>query len=302
MKNAHLAGIGFASIFGFSFLFSKIALEVTTPIGLISYRFLIAFLVFEVLRRLKVVKIRFQKGAWKQWLPVALFQPILYFLFETYGLRLTTSGEAGMMIAMIPILVTLLSGWLLKESPRLIQWAFIALSIAGILVVQGLGGVSASASPWQGFVLLGLAVLSAAFFNIASRKASRTVTPMETTYFMMASGALTFHLIYFVELLATTGLQGYVAPMGEIRFWVPLLYLGVVASIGGFFLVNTALKWLPAHVSSIYSNLSTVVAVTAGAIWLNEPLSWNHLVGVVMIVAGVYGTAATNRGNKKPAS
>jgi drug/metabolite transporter (DMT)-like permease len=302
MKRAHLAGIGFASIFGFSFLFSKIALEVTTPIGLISYRFLIAFLVFEVLRRLKIVKIRFQKGAWKQWLPVALFQPILYFLFETYGLRLTTSGEAGMMIAMIPILVTLLSGWLLRESPRLIQWAFIALSIGGILVVQGLGGLSASASPWQGFVLLGLAVLSAAFFNIASRKASRSVTPLETTYFMMASGALVFHLIYFVQLLMSTGLQGYVAPMDEIRFWIPLLYLGIVASIGGFFLVNTALKWLPAHVSSIYSNLSTVVAVAAGAIWLNEPLSWNHLVGVVMIVAGVYGTAATNRANKKPAS
>jgi len=299
MKRAHLAGVGFASIFGFSFLFSKIALEATTPIGLISYRFLIAFLVFELLRRLKIVKIRFQKGAWKQWLPVALFQPILYFLFETYGLRLTTSGEAGMMIAMIPILVTLLSGWLLKESPRLIQWAFIALSIAGILVVQGLGGMSSSASPWQGFVLLGLAVLSAAFFNIASRKASRSVTPMETTYFMMASGAITFHLIYFVQLLSTTGLHGYVAPMGEIGFWIPLLYLGIVASIGGFFLVNTALKWLPAHVSSIYSNLSTVVAVAAGAIWLNEPLSWNHLVGVVMIVAGVYGTAATNRAKNK---
>lgn len=302
MKKAHLAGIGFASIFGFSFLFSKIALEVTTPIGLVSYRFLIAFLAFELLRRLKIVTIRFQKGAWKQWLPVALFQPILYFLFETYGLERTTSGEAGMMIALIPIFVTLLSSWILKESPRAVQWAFIALSIAGILVVQGVGLTVGSSSPWKGFLLLGFAVLSAAFFNVASRKASKTVTPMETTYFMMAVGAAVFHLIYFVQLAAGDGIQGYIAPMAESEFWIPLLYLGLIASIGGFFLVNTALKWLPAHVSSIYSNLSTVVAVAAGALWLQEPLGWNHLIGVLMIVGGVYGTAATNRANKNPAA
>ena len=113
----HIAGISFALIFGFSFMFSKIALESSdvTPMGLIAYRFLIAFLVFEVLRLTKVIKIRFNKEFAIPVFLVAFFQPILYFIFETYGLNLTSSSEAGMMIALIPIFVTIFSSFVLHE-------------------------------------------------------------------------------------------------------------------------------------------------------------------------------------------
>ncbi len=58
--------------------------------------------------------------------------------------------------------------------------------------------------------------------------------------------------------------------------------------------MNYALGKLPAHVSSIYANLSTVVAVIAGYIFLNEALHWYHIVGGLMIILGVYGTARLN--------
>ena len=84
MKKAHIAGILLSTIFGFTFMFSKVILDELTPMGLIAYRFLIAFIAYELLRIFKVIKIRFQK---KYLLPVflvALFQPILYFIFETF--------------------------------------------------------------------------------------------------------------------------------------------------------------------------------------------------------------------------
>ena len=79
MKNkGHIAGIAFALIFGFSFMFSKILLEANiTPMGVIAYRFLLAFLVFEVLRLTKIVKIRFHKEVIIPVLLVAFLQPIL---------------------------------------------------------------------------------------------------------------------------------------------------------------------------------------------------------------------------------
>ncbi|PKK87942.1 MAG: hypothetical protein CVV62_02360 [Tenericutes bacterium HGW-Tenericutes-7] len=55
-KKVHLAGISMATIFGFSFMFSKVALVYVSPIGLIAYRFLIAFVVFEILRQFKVIQ------------------------------------------------------------------------------------------------------------------------------------------------------------------------------------------------------------------------------------------------------
>jgi drug/metabolite transporter (DMT)-like permease len=128
-KHVHIAGILFATIFGFTFMFSKVAMDYVTPMGLIAYRFLVAFILIEILRRFKVIHIRFEKRHFKHLFFVAIFQPILYFLFETYGLHLTTSGEAGMMIAMIPIFVTILSALILNEKPKLLQVFFIILSV-----------------------------------------------------------------------------------------------------------------------------------------------------------------------------
>lgn len=289
-KKVHLAGIAMATIFGFSFMFSKVALTYVSPIGLIAYRFLIAFLAFEVLRLTKVIRIRFHKTHLKHLILVALFQPILYFLFETYGLQRTTSGEAGMMIALIPIFVTLLSTVILKEKPRLIQFIFILLSVSGVLFIQLFKSSEGITVEVLGFLLLLGAVLSAALFNIASRHASKAVKPYELTYFMMFFGAVIFNMMYLVHLASESRVTDYFTNLFHLELILPILYLGLVASIGGFFLVNYALSQAPAHITSIYANLSTIVAVLAGAILLNEQLYFYHYIGSMMIVVGVYGT------------
>ncbi len=294
MRKAHIAGISFSIIFGFSFMFSKVVLQYVTPMGLIAYRFLVAFLVFEILRLTKVVKIRWQWKIIKPILLVALFQPILYFIFETYGLNLTSSSEAGMMIALIPIFVTILSAFILNEKASKAQVFFIVFSVAGILFIQLFKPTENNPSSLIGIVLLFFAVISAASFNIASRNASRKVTPYENTYFMMIAGAIAFNLIYVIQLIMRGHISEYYESLLHIEIVGPILYLGIVASIGGFFLVNYALSKLPAHVSSIYANLSTVVAVIAGGIILRETIQWYHIVGCLMIVTGVYGTAYVN--------
>lgn len=298
-KHSHIAGIIFAIIFGFTFMFSKVALDYVTPIGLIAYRFLIAFLVIEILRRFKVIHIRFEKKHFMHLFLVAIFQPILYFLFETYGLNLTSSGEAGMMIAMIPIFVTLLSTIMLKEKPKLIQVLFILLSVSGVIFIQVSKSTNGLESGFIGFILLLLAVLSAAMFNIASRSASKTLKPYELTYFMMFAGAITFNIIYLFQLTFEHRIMDYFTNLYHIELLIPILYLGVVASIGGFFLVNFALSKLPAHVTSIYANLSTIVAIAAGALLLSETLYLYHYIGSLMILIGVYGTVRSNGSTKR---
>ncbi len=294
----HLAGLTFATIFGFSFLFSKIALNYVSPVGLIAYRFLIGFIGFELLRRFKVVHIRFEKKYVKLWFAVAFFQPILYFLFETYGLSYTTSGEAGMMIALIPIIVSILGAIILKEAPRKSQYFFILLSVLGIVFIQ-IMKPSQSSGVFIGFLLLFLAVVSAGLYNIASRNASKQIKPYEVTYFMMLVGAVGFNIIYLIQLAFGDGLKTYVTNLGQMELILPLLYLGIIASIGGFFMMNFALSRLPAHVSSVYSNLSTIVAIIAGALILREQLFWYHYVGSIMIIVGVYGTVRLNQINRQ---
>lgn len=292
MLKVHLGSLMFAMIFGLTFMFSKIVLSEVTPMALIAYRFLWAILGMELLRRFNVIKITFDKRHFKAILFVVLFQPILYFLFEIYGLNLLSSAEAGMMIALIPVFVAIFSSVILKEKPTFMQILFIAISVIGIIIIQW---SELSGGNPLGFILMLLAVMSAAMFNIASRKASKTLNAAEITYFMMLTGAITFNLFYMIQLIFENRVMDYFVNLTNINVLFPLLYLGLVASIGGFFLVNFALKHLEAHVSSMYANLATVISIIAGAVILNEVILINQYVGSVLILIGVYGTVRFQR-------
>lgn len=296
MLKVHLGSLMFALIFGLTFMFSKVVLDAITPMALIAYRFLWAIIGMETLRRLKIIRIRFDRRFIKPVVTVILFQPILYFLFEIYGLNLIASAEAGMMIALIPVFVAIFSALILNESPSLAQVGFILLSVAGILLIQL---ADLRGGNLLGFGLMLLAVMSASAFNIASRSASKVLNPAEITYFMMLTGALTFNSFYLIQLVLENRLADYFLNLTLSTVLWPLLYLGFVASIGGFFLVNYALKHLPAHVSSIYANLATVVSLIAGAIVLDEVLVLNQYIGSIMILIGVYGTVLYGRRPKR---
>lgn len=299
MKLAHLAGLAFSLIFGLTFMFSTVALRHVEPIALIAYRFLTAFLVFEVLRRTGIAPVRFARENIKAIMSVALMQPVLYFLFETYGLNRTTSAEAGMMIALIPIFATIFSSIILKERPRIVQVFFILMSVGGVIMIQWMnarGGIDVDVF---GFTLLLLAVMSAGMFNIASRNASKRMRPHEVTYFMMMSGAIAFNVIYIGLLVLRGDIGAYPRNIVHMEVIGPVLFLGIIASIGAFGLVNFALSRLEVHISSIYANISTIVAVIAGAVILNEPIFWYHYIGAIMIVGGVYGTVQTNRNYRR---
>ncbi len=293
-KSGHIAGVLFAIIFGFSFMFSKIALVYISPMGLIAYRFLLAFIGFEILRITKIIKINIEKKYLFSVILVALFQPVMYFIFETYGLTIITSSEAGMMIALIPIFVTIFSAIILKERPTNIQILFIFISTFGILLIQGMKTNFRIDSNFLGFLLLFGAVISAAAFNIASRNASKILKPYEITYYMMLLGAVVFNLIYIIQLGLHHNLIDYFNNILNIKIIISVLYLGIFASIIGFFLVNFTLNRMPAHVSSVYANLSTIIAVLAGYIFLKEALYWYHIIGGILIIIGVYGVAKGN--------
>lgn len=284
----YLAGLLFSTIFGFSFMFSKVALEHVTTIQLIAYRFFIAFVFFNLLLLFRVVKVDFKGKKVRLLLYTAIFQPVLYFTFETFGLALSQSNEAGMMIALIPIFVTFLSAIFLKEKPTKLQLVFIFMSVLGVLYINAMKGFSGAS--FLGTSLLLLAVICAAAFNIFSRKSSKEFTPYEITYSMMVTGFIVFNIMGVAEASLNGSLLNYFSPLVNFEVFGPLLYLGIIASIGGFFLVNYSLGKLEAHVSSIFANFATIVSIAAGTLILGEEFYYYHFIGSVMIILGVYGT------------
>lgn len=114
-QKAYAAAIAYASIIGFSFLFVKIALESANPIDLLAHRFTVSFaaalLLYPFLRKKYRISIQWRDLIYI--VPFSLLYPVLFFAFQVWGLMYTSSSEAGIIQATIPIL-TILLAWFFK--------------------------------------------------------------------------------------------------------------------------------------------------------------------------------------------
>lgn len=282
-------------IFGLSFLFSKRALNVASPLMLVSFRFLAAFIVMTVFVLFKVIKVNYKNKPMKWLILLALFEPVIYFIFETYGLQYTASSIGGLMIALIPIAVTALGAYFLNEIPTMKQMIFIIISVVGVALIGIMDSSNNTGNSILGMILLLGAVLSAAFFSIISRKISKQFNPIEITYFMMFFGALCFNTILVVELAINNKLATYFEPLKSDVFITSVIYLGFLSSIIAYFLINYSLSKVQASRTSIFSNISTIVSIIAGVVFLKESFHFHHVIGSVLILLGVWGTNKYSR-------
>ena len=113
LKEKNLSGILaalFANIiFGFSFIFSKLALSAAHPLIILAVRFTAAFLVLNLLLLTGKIKINLKGKPKLKLIIMGISQPLLYFVFELYGLSLVSSALSGVIIALVPVAVMLLA-------------------------------------------------------------------------------------------------------------------------------------------------------------------------------------------------
>jgi len=79
------------------------------------------------------------------------------------------------------------------------------------------------------------------------------------------------------------------APLGDIRLIVSVLYLSILSSLVSAFTANYALFQMQAAKAGVFTNLSTVVSIAAGALILGESTEIYHPIGSFMMIAGVWG-------------
>lgn len=301
LKGKNLSGILaalFANIiFGFSFIFSKLALSAAHPLIILAVRFTAAFLVLNLLLLTGKIKINLKGKPKLKLIIMGISQPLLYFVFELYGLSLVSSALSGVIIALVPVAVMLLAVVFLKEKPTIIQVICTAVSIGGVSAISILSNDNSKNYIW-GVVLLFLAVICAAVFNVLSRGESARFSPFERTYVMFFLGFIGFNL------MAIFALKGEYIPellraFSSYEFLIAILYLSVLSSLCAFLLYNYSTSKISAVQSSSFSNIITVVTVIAGAVILKEHFSLLEYIICAVIVLGVWGVNVFT--NKKPA-
>lgn len=285
----YLSSTSAALIFGFSFLFTKEALYEIAAFHLLGLRFGSAVILLLILKAFNVIKVDYKEKNVKQLIPIALVQPAAYFSFETFGVKYTNSSEAGVMIAIIPVIVTILAVIFLKEIPSRMQVIFIGISVSGAIFIIIMKSNEAG-SRMIGLMVLLLAVLCASTSNILSRKLSVVFNPLEITFVMMCSGAVFFNGIAILQHLISGNVLYYFEPLSNIKVVSAVLYLGILSSVLAFFLSHFTLSKIEASRSAVFANLSGVISILAGVLIRHEAFYWYQVVGAIMILTGVWGT------------
>ena len=273
-------------IWGLSFMFSSMALEVTTPLVLLGWRFIIAFCCMNLLRFLPPFRVNFRGKNVKGLILLGLCEPVIYFIGEQYGLLYTNSSFSGVMIALIPVFTIFAAIPALHERPTLGQVIFSLVSISGVIVLALQNSSNGAIRP-VGILILMVAVLSAMVYSITNRRLRNDFTPFERCYFMMMMGCICFPIMALCQNISQP--LALIEPFRERGFVLPLLYLSTLSSVGSYTLSSYATTYLPLSRTVVFSNLTTAVSVLAGIVFLHEPVTWLSAICFLLIIVGVWG-------------
>lgn len=246
---------------------------------------------------IKLPRSSFKKA--KSLLLLSLFYPLLFFALQTFGLQHSSASEAGIIFATTPIITLMAAGFFLKEKTTLLQKFGIVISIVGILyIIYYTGGISGSTT-LKGVLLLLLSVLALVTYLVLGKIFIANYSAMEITVWMIMLAFIVFNAWSIATHIQNHTLIQFFNPFIHMEFLWAVLYLGVLSSMLTSLLTNFALTQVPASQIAVFNNLNPLISVAGGILILGETLFTYHIIGGLLILAGVAMTVFFKHNHRK---
>ena len=222
----------------------------------------------------------YRSGDWRLLLPFVLFMPCLYFTLDANALRFTSSTQAGVISATVPLMVALGAHFTLGERVSRGTVFGLVFSLGGVFWLTMASDPSEAASnPVLGNALEFGAMASSVGYVLLVKRLSERYGPWTLTAMQAAAGSI-FFLPGAIPLL-----QGRASALGPGHLLV-LLYLGAFVTMGAYGLYNYGVSRIPANRAAAFVNLIPVVAVFIGWQLLGETLNGRQVVASICAEGG----------------
>jgi len=298
---AYLFAVLKSVIYGTSVFFTGTLSENVDVLDILAIRFLISFLVLYLLKIFKIVKIDVgikdvfgkteRSGYLKSMMLAATFEPVLYMLFETVGISMTTGVTVGVILSLSPISSCICESIILKEKTTLLQKIFLGVGIIGVIYIAVNTKAREGKDTVLGIVFIALAVLSGSLFAVFSRKSSSHFNSMEVTYFSALLGMIAFNAVNIVRHTMYGDLKNYFSPLLNIHNLIGFVFLAVISTIVATGMNNFALSRLQVSTLGAFGGLSTIVTIAVGVIFGGEKLYYFHFIGMTLILIRMIGVS-----------
>lgn len=282
-----LCAVSAQTIFGFSFMFTREAVGVASPLALLGWRFTVAFIAALGCTLTGLLKINLKGKSLRPLILIGLLYPGLYFVGETYGVYFTSASESAVFIACIPVCAVVASTVILKDRPSVRQLSGIFITVAGVIITVVAVSTSASFSA-VGYLFLTLAIVTYALYSVQAEKAT-DYSGDEITFVMVAVGASVFAILAIIDALIKGDVTTLVTlPFMNKKFAIAVLYEGIGCSTLCFLLTNVCISKIGTSRNASFVGISTAVSIMTGILILHEQFNILQFVGVIVIIMGVY--------------
>ena len=279
---AYLA-VTLAMVFwSFTFIWYKIVYDFYNPITTVFFRLIISSIfLFALMYPLgKLQKIR--KGDFKYFLLVSLFNPFLYFIGESYGIKFVSSTLAAVMIATIPLFTSFTSSYFLNEKITKMNILGITVSIfsVGLIIFNKAENINASLF---GIAMLTFAVAAAIGYSMVIKKLSEKYNSITIVTYHNFIGIFLFAPLFFIIDFPEFRSTGF-----SSEAWIPLLELAIFGSSFAFIFFTFSIQRIGIGKANAFTNLIPVITAVIAYFILGELININKVTGISLVIGGLF--------------
>ncbi|MDR3339695.1 MAG: DMT family transporter [Candidatus Symbiothrix sp.] len=280
-----------ANVFwGFSFVWTDIVLKSgIAPITLVSARMIIATILLGAWAKYtgNLQKIKFKHL--KYFLGLAMCEPFLYFLCETYGQTMVSPTVTSVIVATIPLFTPVVGFLILKEK---ITWSTIlgiVVSMLGVFVVVFIGSNDLSGQVFGAVLVFG-AVISALGYAVFVKYLVHRYNATTLVFYQNFIG-----LIYFIPCFFIVDFSS----IGDMKFTFDavssIIQLSVFASVIAFIFYSRSVKVLGVTKAGVFCYIIPVLTALFAFFMVNEQLAIVQWLGMVVVILGLFISQLANK-------
>jgi drug/metabolite transporter (DMT)-like permease len=264
---------------GSNFTVVKIAVHDIPEFPFNSLRLLVAAAAFLITLALGEGFPRLTRGEWWRIVQLGIVGQVIYQLCFLGAVARTTVANSALIFAFTPIVVAMLTAVLGHERIAVTRWIGAVISLGGIYLVVGAG--RGAGATFAGDLLAAGAMLCWAIYTVGSHPMLATRSPVLVTGYTMTVGSLLYLPI------AWTGLRDLEWSAVRPEAWVALVLSALLALYVSYMIWYTAVRAIGSAHTSMYSNITPLVAMAVAYVYLGEPITTIKLIGSAAVIVGL---------------
>jgi drug/metabolite transporter (DMT)-like permease len=269
-------------LWGFSFIWTNDLIAMGVPIFI--FIFLRMLLSGVIMLAFSTITRTLQKVASKdiKWMfLLAFFEPFVYFIGESYGLKITGSATlSAVIIATIPIFTMIMGRLLFNESLSRVNVAGIITAVLGIVLFVWNGSISSD--NYYGILFLLLAVAGAVGYSSICKRLTGTYNAITITTWQFLFGAV----LFFVPFVFW-GLPQWTPRFLSSDVLKPIIALAVLCSSLSFVLYTKAIEVLGMTKAAIFTTMIPAVSAVAAYFLGQESFTTMQIIALAIALLGV---------------